>query len=402
MAPIHFADRMSEADAFMWDIERDPALRSTITAIYTLDGPPDWERFMNNLERTTRQIPRLRQRVARDPLGLAPPRWEFDPHFDLRYHVRSLRASGDGSMRELLAMAEPIGMQSFDRDRPLWEFYKVDGLEGGRTGLIMKLHHAISDGVGMVRMTAGLMEKSPEVGKRERKPMPEAPIAHPSSDWDRMLDAAKYRFETNTKRNRAVAEAAGSSMLDLLRNPAKTWKRVSDTVASIGRMVRPISEPLSPVMTGRSLSVRFDMLEVPLAEMKRASKAAGGTVNDAFVGAVTGGLRAYHEALGAPVDELRMNMPINMRSEETASEAGNQFAPVRFAVPISIANPADRMRRIHELVDAQRGEPALPMMEGISGALASLPANGGTRLAGSMMKAIDFTTSNVPGPQFPV
>ena len=402
MAQIHFGDRMSQADTLMWDIERDPALRSTIMGAYTLAGKPDWDRFEKNLERTTREILRLRQRVVRDPLGLAPPRWEIDPNFDIKFHVRHLTCPGEGTMRDFLSLAEPIGMQAFDRDRPLWEFYRVDGLEGGRTGLLMKLHHAVSDGVGMVRMTSGLMERSAEPTKRESRPMPAAPAAVETSDWQHVVDAARYRFEANTSRNRSAASAAGKGAWALLTSPRKAIEKVSETASSIGRMLKPVSVPLSPVMTERSLSVSYDMLVVPLAELKRAAKAAGGTVNDAFVGGVTGGLRLYHEALGEPVEELRMNMPINMRSEETKTEAGNQFAPVRFAVPIAIANPVERMRRIHELVDEQRAEPALPMMEGISAALGNLPFGASTQIAGSMMKAIDFTTSNVPGPPFPV
>lgn len=400
--PIHFADRLSESDAFMWDIERDPALRSTIVSVFTLDGQPDWERFTKTLDRTSREIPRLRQRVVADALGLAPPRWEIDPNFDIHFHVRHITAPGKGTVRNLLALAEPIGMHSFDRDRPLWEFYRVDGLEGGRSGLIMKIHHAISDGVGMVRMTAGLMETSPEVSKRERKPMPPVPEADTPTSWERVVDAAKHRFEVGRKRNRAVATGLGGSFTSFASNPQKALKSVSDTIGSIGRLLKPVSEPLSSVMTERSLSVRYDMVVVPLAELKQAAKKTGGTVNDAFVGAVAGGLRKYHEELGAPVDELRMTMPINMRSKETTTEAGNQFAPVRFAVPVAIVDPAKRMRRIHQLVDEQRQEPALPLMDAISGALSALPGGASTQIAGSMMKAIDFTTSNVPGPSFPV
>ena len=78
------------------------------------------------------KVPRLRQHVVLDPLGAAPPRWELDPHFDLAYHERRLRAPGAGSLRDLLDLAAPIAMQAFDKDRPLWELYRVEGLEGGQ------------------------------------------------------------------------------------------------------------------------------------------------------------------------------------------------------------------------------------------------------------------------------
>jgi hypothetical protein len=82
---------MSPSDALMWNIERDPMLRSTILSVMILDRPPDPDRFRIAVARSLQRVPRLRQRVALDPLGVAPPRWELDPHFDLAYHVRRAR-----------------------------------------------------------------------------------------------------------------------------------------------------------------------------------------------------------------------------------------------------------------------------------------------------------------------
>lgn len=399
---MHFDERMSEADALMWDIESDPCLRSTITSVWLLDRAPDWERFDRKLERCAREIPRLRQRVVADPLGLAPPRWEIAPDFDVRFHVRRLAAPGDGSVRALLDLAQPIGMQAFDRDRPLWELYCVEGLEGGRVGMIMKLHHAVSDGVGLVRMTEGLVETKREAGRRERAPLPDAPEATKQSTAERLLDALAHRARTRLDQLAALPAALGDGLGRVTRDPAGTVRAVAETVSSIGRMLTPVTEPMSPVMRGRSLSVRYDSITVPLPDLKRAANAAGGTVNDAFVAVVTGGLRRYHEHMGAPVSELRMNMPINVREGENARDAGNQFAPVRFAVPIALEDPAERIEEIHQRVATQRAEPALPLIAPISAAIGALPGNGAALVAGSMMKAIDFTTSNVPGPQFPV
>jgi diacylglycerol O-acyltransferase len=91
-----------------------------------------------------------------------------------------------------------------------------------------------------------------------------------------------------------------------------------------------------------------------------------------------------------------------MRSGDKALDAGNQFVPVRFAIPISIPDPATRIQKIHELVADQRAEPALPLLDEISAVISSLPGTGAAMFSGAMMKAIDFTTSNVPGPRFPV
>ena len=177
---------------------------------------------------------------------------------------------------------------------------------------------------------------------------------------------------------------------------------MGELAASAGRMLAPATTPLSPMMTERSLSVHFDTITVPLAETKHAAKAAGGKLNDAFVAAVCGGLRLYHERHGTTVEQLRMTMPISIRDETTETLAGNQFVPARFLVPITIDDPIERMRAIRELVAFQRNEPALTFTDAIAGVLNRLPTAVVTQLFGSMLKGVDFVTSNVPGVPVPV
>src|SRR5690349_12408821 len=112
---------MSDEDALMWSIEKDPMLRSTITTVILLERPIDREVLRRTFERLTRVVPRLRQRVRSNLMSLAPPRWEIDPNFDLDYHLRAARVPGDGTMRDLLRMTQPIAVQGFDRARPQWE-----------------------------------------------------------------------------------------------------------------------------------------------------------------------------------------------------------------------------------------------------------------------------------------
>ncbi|HYU67267.1 MAG TPA: hypothetical protein VEK09_10970, partial [Jatrophihabitantaceae bacterium] len=59
-----FEHHMSDADALMWNVERDPALRSTIVTALVLDKRPDWDQLLARIERGTRLIPRMRQRVV--------------------------------------------------------------------------------------------------------------------------------------------------------------------------------------------------------------------------------------------------------------------------------------------------------------------------------------------------
>ncbi|MEY2472346.1 MAG: diacylglycerol O-acyltransferase / wax synthase, partial [Actinomycetota bacterium] len=174
MAELRFTDRMSDSDALMWSIEKDPLLRSTIVAVAVLDQAPDRERLLDRIERSTRMIPRLRQTAVQSAFAVAPPKWVFDPNFDLNYHLRFLKAPGDAGLRDLLDMVAPIGMQGFDRARPLWEFYVIEGLEGGKAALVQKVHHSVTDGVGGVEIALTMLdlERNPTT---DLGPMPDAP-----------------------------------------------------------------------------------------------------------------------------------------------------------------------------------------------------------------------------------
>ena len=160
---------------------------------------------------------------------------------------------------------------------------------------------------------------------------------------------------------------------------------------------------MSPIMGERSISPHFSELSAEIGRLKAAARAADGTLNDAFVGAVLGGLAHYHRRHDAMVDELRMTMPINVRpAGDRGQSAGNNFAPARFVVPLSIDDPVERMKAVGALVKEQRAEPAYGRIGEISTALFALRPPVFTRLTGSMLKAIDFVSSNVPGPPFPV
>jgi WS/DGAT/MGAT family acyltransferase len=292
-------------------------------------------------------------------------------------------------------------MQGFDRARPLWEFTVVEGLEGGRSGLIIKVHHAITDGVGAVKIAMHLFDLERD-GPAARPEMPEAPEVHVLNQRERFIDAMNHE----RRRQLGVAKRSFGTLVGAAASAAAdaagTVRSLGETAASDGRMLAPATHPLSPVMTGRSLSVRFDTISVPLADMKAAAKRADGKLNDAFVAAVAGGRRRYHEHHGAPVDALRMTMPINIRTEDTDDLAGNLFAPARFPVPLTIDDPLERMRAMRDLVSQQRGEPALALTEPLAGVLYRLPTSVATGVFGAMLRGVDFVTSNVPGVPIPV
>ena len=394
-----YEDRMSDADALMWNIEKDPALRSTITAVFVFDRAIDRKILLHRFERLSRVVPRLRQRVRSNTLSMAPPRWETDPHFDLHFHLWWVKAPGKASMRDLMSIAEPVAMSGFDRARPLWRAVVVEGLPGKKSALIMKVHHAITDGIGGMRLQLELLDLTPDAPERE---MPPEPVIHVMTQPERFADA----FDHQTRRQLGLARRLAGGVLGgvgaALTDPVHAIATGTGMATSVGRVLRPASHPLSPLMTGRSLSSRFDTLTIPLDEAKAAARVADGKLNDAFVGGVARGLYRYHLAHGIDCDELRMAIPISVRTTEMANVAGNAFVPARLELPIDAVDPVDTMRQVHTYVDGARLEPANELVEPLANLLNRLPTTAVTALFGSMVKTVDFTTSNVPGAPFPV
>src|SRR5690606_17044756 len=147
-----------ETDAFTLRMERDPLLRSTITAVTVFDRAPDWDRLVERVDRATRLVPAFRARLVGTPLSLAPPRWELDDDFDLTWHLRRVNAPEPHTVETVVERARIAGMTAFDPARPLWEFTLVGGLQGGQAALLMKVHHALTDGVGGIDLAAHVVD----------------------------------------------------------------------------------------------------------------------------------------------------------------------------------------------------------------------------------------------------
>jgi len=388
-----FPPHMDPADAVMWDIEKDPVLRSTITAVAILDRSPDWDRLRTRLERASRMIPRLRQRVVVPALRVGPPRWVVDPHFELDYHLRRVRTPGDGSLADVLSVAEPIAMDAFDRARPLWQFTLVEGLEDGQAALIQKLHHSLTDGVGGIELALLLLDDERHVAEPD---MPEAPEAESGSPLAAASRAAADGMREAAGRALGVPGSLLRGSVSLVADPIGTAIRANDLSRSVAKILAPIPESASPIMRERSLGRRFHALDVSLADLKAAGHLAGGKVNDAFLAAVVGGLARYHDRHDAHVSELRLTMPISLRTEGDHL-GGNRFAPARFAVPADVADPVERMRRLGEIATAWCDEPGLAHTDTLAAALDRLPVSVTTSIFGSMLKHVDAVVTNVPG-----
>jgi len=260
------------------------------------------------------------------------------------------------------------------------------------------VHHSVTDGVGGIDLLSHIVDLERDADEPAPLTEPEPPTL---GSLGLLRDSLQHTVRRGLGITRRVPTMLSQAALETARDPLRAAAGAIDTGRSIARMLAPATAPMSPVLGARGLGRRLDTFDVPLDDLKRAAKSVNGSVNDAFVAAVVGGLTRYHDHHGAAAAELRMTMPINLR---TASDdaGGNQFAPARFPVPALIEDPAQRMRAIGALVRGWRDEPALRMTSTLAGVLNRLPTATTTALFGSMLKCIDFVTSNVPGAPIPV
>ena len=386
---------LGASDAFTWRMERDPALRSTIVVVDWLDCVPDRDALVARIDRISRLMPSLRQRVVESPFDLIGPRWSYDPHFDLDWHIRRVAAPAPRTREEVLQFARRSAMDAFDRDRPLWELTLVEGIEDGEAALVVKFHHSLSDGVGGMRMLAIIADaqrEPPDLG-----PMPPAPTGETPDQLTLVSGPVGSMAAQLTGLAGRGAQTALPALIRAARNP---FGLACETVAmarSVYRTAAPSSGAMSPLMQDRSMTRHLAMMGVSLDALKNAAKIADGTVNDAYLAVVTGGLRRYHERHGTTVGYLRAVVPISLRGAQDDGW-GNKITLMRLTVPAGEPDPAARMRLLHRITQAAREERSLPVTGAIAGALNMLPVG----YVAAILKHADFVASNVPGVPMPV
>ena len=375
-------------------MEHDPNLRSTVVTIFRLDRSPDWDETLDRFERIGRTLPMFRQRIAENAPP-APPRWEDDPDFDMGYHMRRVTAPPPGDFGTVLEMARRAEMADFDRDRPLWEVTLVDGLDGGEAALVCKLHHSLTDGIGGVQIAMVLFDLSEE--PHELGPMPYSPEAHRPPPLAAWRESVRYDGQLLTTAGRTLVRDTPRALLHGLRRPVHSARAVGGTAASVYRTVRPINRTGSPLIKERSLVRHLSVHEVPVQPLKDAGHAAGGSLNDAFLAGVTGGLRLYHEKHGVSVSDLHVTMPVSLR-QEGDDVGGNRITLMRFDLPVGVSHPFDRIRLIHERAERVQHERSLPYTQLIAGGLNLLPR----WYISAVLRHVDFLASDVPGIPVPV
>ena len=395
------ADELSPLDYLLHRGEAYPATRSAFLNLEILDGPADWGRLREAMDRASRVVIRMRQKVVIPPLPATPPRWVVDPDFDLDYHLRRVALPAPGTLRQLLDLAELTLQSPLDTSRALWEALYVEGLEGGRSALLTKLSHAITDGLGGIALFEQVYdtERDPEP-----RPMPPVPVPRDVSGNDLLRDSLRQLPETTFTAGRKLLGQVLGTTARLITQPGATVTEAVGFADSARRVLSPPPAEPSPLLRRRSLVSRTIVLELPLADLRAAAKAVdipGGhgsgraSVNDAYLAALCGGLSRYHEVLGVPVDALPLALPVSLRGADDPA-SGNRFAGVTIAAPVGESDPVERIRQVRQQVIAGRSEPAIDVIGRLAPVLSLLPDEALHEVFDRITPP-DIQASNVPG-----
>ena len=406
-----FERRMSDAEALMWNVEKDPWLNPNGGSLALLDRPIDAEHFRAPIAAAVADLPRLRERVAAGFGRFSPPTWQPDPEFDLDYHVRRVALPAPGSQRQLLDLVAATYQDPYDRTRPLWMFYVIEGLEDGKGALFWKIHHSVADGTGAVRLAEAYVQPT--------RDMPEPRAV----DLDSIVAEAVTAEQIEPARGPKIVGAVVNTLTHAARRQGGIARRTiselamwgadpmrpRDLAAGVVRTARQARDQLSggdeaegegeggsPLWRQRSRHRHLELLSYPLDAALAASKRLGGSLNDWFVTGVVNGAVAYHEKRGASLTSLRTSFVVSTRTDRAIG--GNSFTPSRLSVPAGPMDPRERFAEISARMQTKRAEVrGGGLLSGIAGVLNLLPTSMVTGFARSQAARQDFATSNLRG-----
>lgn len=309
--------------AFLSAEDVDPGSSMVIGSLAVLGGSaPRPDELRDLVEERLPLAPLYRKRVQRSMLGLRAPVWEDDPDFDLSDHVRRVAVPAPGGRAEVAEVMGQLMAERMDRDHPLWDVTLVEGLAGGRWGLLSRVHHALADGVSgtaLLRVVYDMPEDAapPSVGLRKS-----------SGSWLRRLTGA------------AIDVGRGG--------------------LALGTALVPVHGPsvTGTIHQGR----RYGWTVVPLSSARDVRRDLHVTVNDVALAAVTAGFRALliHRGIEPHPHAIRSLVPVSAWGGTGAGEPDNRVTLMLADLPVQLDDPVERVQAVHEVIDRLRhtGEPA--------------------------------------------
>jgi WS/DGAT/MGAT family acyltransferase len=395
------ADRMSPLDAAFLDLEDEDAhVSMAISSVAILDGPaPSHAELTTALLARLPLVPRYRQKLRQVPLDLGRPVWVDDPAFDPTHHLRRTAVPAPGDDETLCRLVGRIMSQRLDRDRPLWEYWVVEGLAGGRWALISKVHHSLVDGVSGTHLYYLLLDREPQASATQ--PVDRwSPAAEPSTlrlVGDALVDLALSPVE----QVRLAARAVGA--------PRLAVRRVAETVRGLTALAGALKPAAASSLVGPiGQQRRYAVARASMADVHDIRQHAQVSLNDVVLAAITGGFRTLLRERGERLDPhaIRSLVPVSVRAAGDEGICDNRLSLLLAFLPVHLAEPTARLRAVHAHLkqlkasnEAQAGE----AMTTLAKHEPFPPISWGMRLAAHVpQRNIVTVTTNVPGPREPL
>src|SRR5436305_65352 len=384
------AEALLPSDLSAIQAERGP-VHMHVGAVLVADGSVSREAVVERIRNRIHLIPRYRMRLDDvAPLGLAYPVWENDGDFDAARHVRRVGLPAPGGDAELCELVGDLMSERLDRTRPLWQIVVAEGLQGGRTAVIAKMHHALVDGVAAVDVGTVILDPTPE--GLELEPPPDDAGERSSARVDQLANRAAAQLHLP----RRLAREAVSRALTLdARDAAQRVRGAGEVLRELarGRPQAPETRLNAPIGRDRL----FALARASLEDVKAVRRATGATVNDVLLTAVALMLSEY---LGAdrPASVVAL-VPVSVRTEAERGELGNRISTVFVDLPLE-GDPSQRLEAISGAMTAIKASAQVRAGALIVGATGlALPLVSSLAVAAmSGPRLFNLVVSNVPGP----
>ena len=354
----------------------------------TKEGGVDFERIREIVSARLPELPRLRAKLRRVPLD-GHPVWVDDREFNLDFHLRQSSLPRPGSHDQLCRTASRIAATRLDRSRPLWDCWVLEGLEGGRFAMVLKMHKALAQLEG-----ADLLQALLSVDEDAALPKPARSLVRPAPSPVELFGEEVLRRWSPSRR------AIGRAMR-FWESPARAnravKKRAQNALRALGYQIRPAGE--SPFDGNLSPHRSYSVHAVDLEQVQTIRQTIGGTVHDAVLTILTGALRRFVEDLKispATVD-LRAVTPILDASGE-AAEAWVIELPVWEASGSARQDLlGEQTRRIRNEQDVASAESLASGDKWTAARLFAIGARALTRIEAGQLAVLQS-----PGPQRPL
>jgi WS/DGAT/MGAT family acyltransferase len=395
---------MGGGDALMLYLDRAEAYNHTIKLqiIDPTDDPEgwSWRRFKAAWASRVGLLPRLRQRYLRVPFGLNHPVWVEDPEFDLDYHLRRVGCPAPGTMVELCELICQLYAHPLDHSRPLWQVWVIEGLEGGRVGVLLLIHHALTDGIGILRMLNNFWQTRPE-SVEHPDPVPWRPAPLPSRT---ALLLAGVRDLPGVIRTNLPGALRG---MRAGRRIVAAWRREGrELPPSAGDAKYP-----APYATRLSRQRTFAARSYQLVRIRALAKSLGVTINDIFLATLAGAIRDLRcqQTGTAPTAPMVVTVPFALVPLEQRTRDGNYSTTCHTLLYTDIEDPLQRLAACKRAADTMKAYFEATREANVTAILNLLPPlvpklvdRINEMKSGGLLPFWNVVVSNVPGPRAPL